>query len=80
MYIDVSVVAEMMKTAVAVVEFDLLSLWSLSLSTEVYKDNELHMLLVDNVNAKNMDNADMQTSYITKFQRLKDKNKINGFF
>jgi hypothetical protein len=63
------------------VGFDLsLSLRSLLLLTEVYKSNVLHTLLVDNVNAKNTNNADMQTSYITKFQQLKNKNKITGFF
>ena len=71
-----SVVAEMMKTAVAV-ESDLsLSVWSLLLLTGVYKGNELHMPLVDNVNAKNTNNADMPLSYITRFQRLDTKNRI----
>ena len=43
---------------------------------ELYKGNELHMLLVDNVNVKSMNNADMQMSYINKtknFQRLENK-------
>ena len=60
-----AVVAEMMK--MAVVEFDLsLLLWSLLLLTGVYKGNVLHTLLVDNVNAKNMNNADMQMSYMSR--------------
>ena len=52
-----AVVEMMMKMAV---ELD----WSplaLLLLTE-YKGNVLHTLLVDNVNAENMDNADMQLS------------------
>lgn len=69
MYIDVS--AEMMmKTAVG---FDLSlsqrSLLLLLLLTGVYKGNVRHMLLVDNVNAKNMNNAGMQTFYAMKCQR-----------
>ena len=57
-------VAEMMMMLkMAVVEFDLsLPLWSVLLLTEVYKGNVLHKLLEDNVNAKNMNNVDMQPS------------------
>lgn len=50
---------------------------------ELYKGNELHMLLVDNVNAKNMNNADMQMSYINKrriFNDSKIKSEIFFFF
>lgn len=50
---------------------------------ELYKGNELHMLLVDNVNVKNMNNADMQMSYINKtknFQRLENKMREILFF
>ena len=73
MYIDVS--AEMMmKTAVG---FDLSwSLLLLLLLTGVYKGNVRHTLLVDNVNAKNMNNAGMQTFYAMKCQR---PNKIKKF-
>ena len=50
---------------------------------ELYKGNELHMLLVDNVNVKNMNNADMRMSYINKtknFQRLENKMREILFF
>jgi hypothetical protein len=66
-----------------VVEVDLwLLLWSSSSSLllliEVYKGNELlHTLLVDNVNAKNMNNVDKQPSYINeKINFIDSKNKL----
>lgn len=61
----------------AVAEFDLsLPLWSLLMLTEAYKGNELHTLLVDNVNAKNMNNADMQPSYKHEISMTKKQNKL----
>jgi hypothetical protein len=55
----VSAVVETMMMMTAV-ELESSSL-PLLLLTE-YKGNALHTLLVDNVNAENMDNADMQPS------------------
>lgn len=69
MYIDVSAETMMMKTAV---EFD--SSW-LPLLLLGYKGNVLHTLLVDNVNAENMDNADMQRPYKTIFSTTRKTKK-----
>lgn len=67
MCIDVSaVVAETMMMKPAVGFDSSLPLLLLLLLTGVYMGNALHTLLVDNVNAENMDNVDMQPTYITE--------------
>ena len=61
--------------AVVAIEFDSSSS-SLLLTELKHKGNVLHTLLVDSVNAKYMDNADMQPSYNENFNAkgLKIKN------
>lgn len=56
--VDVSAAVEKMKM-LAVAEFES-SLSSPEVLQVMHRDNVPHMLLVDNVNAKHMDNADMQ--------------------